>query len=214
MADARRLAAVAADEHDLGDRQRMVDVEDAARLDARNPTDPGGRPLARLGVALRDVDPSTTTLTPPADDPRRKMLRVPPGEGSRRMTRSTVPRLPASLPASTTTVSPLRISGTFGIALASRPSQHLRRERDDLHVVAVAQLARHRAEDARPARVALVVDQDRGVLVEADVAPVGAAVFLVRADDDRRTTSPFFTAALGIACLTLATMTSPHRRSS
>ena len=30
------------------------------------------------------------------------------------MTRSTVPRLPASLPASTTTVSPLRISGTFG----------------------------------------------------------------------------------------------------
>ena len=33
-------------------------------------------------------------------------------------------------------------------------SEHLRRERDDLHVVAVAQLAGHRPEDARAARVA------------------------------------------------------------
>ena len=32
-------------------------------------------------------------------------------------------------------------------------SEHLRRERDDLHEVALAQLARDGAEDARPARV-------------------------------------------------------------
>src|SRR5688500_4290516 len=58
--------------------------------------------------------PSTTTLTPPAVVPRRNMLR-PRGAGWRRMTRSTVPCLPASRPESTTTVSPLRISGTFGL---------------------------------------------------------------------------------------------------
>jgi hypothetical protein len=33
--------------------------------------------------------------------------------------------------------------------------EHLRRERDDLHEVALAQLARDRAEDARAARVVL-----------------------------------------------------------
>ena len=131
--------------------------------------------LARLGVALGDVealDDDARRHRP--TEPRRKTLRAELGAGWRRMTRSTVPRLPASLPARTTTVSPLRISGTLGLRgwASGRPSQHLRGERDDLHVVAVAQLARDRAEDARPARVALVVDQDRGVLVEADVAAV------------------------------------------
>src|SRR5436190_7461692 len=61
------------------------------------------------------LSPSTTTLTPPAADPRRKTLLAELGEAWRRITRSTVPRLPASLPASTTTVSPVRISGTFGV---------------------------------------------------------------------------------------------------
>jgi len=65
------------------------------------------------------------------------------------------------------------------------PRQHLRRERDDLHIVAVAQLTRNGAEDARAARIALVVDEHRSVLVEADVAAVGAAEFLVRAHDHR-----------------------------
>src|SRR6476469_9854823 len=86
-----------------------------------------------------------------------------------RSTRSTVPRLPRSLPASTTTVSPLR---TFAM------SEDLRSERDDLHVVALAQLAGNRPEDARPARVALRGDEDGGVLVEADVAAIRAAVLL------------------------------------
>ena len=46
-----------------------------------------------------------------------------------------------------------------------RPSQHLRGERHDLHVVAVTQLARDRPEDACAARVALVVDEDYEVHV-------------------------------------------------
>src|SRR5688500_2176331 len=90
-----------------------------------------------------------------------------------RSTRSTVPRLPRSLPASTSTVSPLR---TF-------ISQDLRGERHDLHVVAFTQLARDRPEDAGTPRVALRGDQDRGVLVEADVAAIGTPVLLRGAHD-------------------------------
>src|SRR5215210_5293498 len=60
--------------------------------------------------------------------------------------------------------------------------EHLRGERDDLHEVAVAQLAGHGAEDARAARVVAVVDQHGGVLVEGDVRAVVAAELLLRAD--------------------------------
>src|SRR3954451_8313689 len=63
--------------------------------------------------------------------------------------------------------------------------EHLRGERDDLHEVALAQLARDGPEDARAARVVLRVDDDGGVLVEGDVCAVLAAVLLLRADDDR-----------------------------
>src|ERR671932_914511 len=63
--------------------------------------------------------------------------------------------------------------------------EHLRREADDLHEVAVAQLARDRAEDAGPARVVLRVDDHRGVLVEGDVGAVVAPELLLRAHDDR-----------------------------
>src|SRR4051795_12155420 len=64
--------------------------------------------------------------------------------------------------------------------------EHLRREADDLHEVALAQLAGHRPEDARPARVVLRVDDHRSVLVERDVGAVVAAARLLGADDDRR----------------------------
>src|SRR5215218_2950417 len=64
-------------------------------------------------------------------------------------------------------------------------SEHLRGERDDLHEVALAQLARHRAEDARAARIVLGVDQDGGVLVEGDVGAVVAPELLLRPHDDR-----------------------------
>src|SRR5437867_9241698 len=62
--------------------------------------------------------------------------------------------------------------------------EHLRRERHDLHEVALAQLAGDRAEDARAARVVLGVDDHRRVLVEGDVRAVLAAEGLLRAHDD------------------------------
>src|SRR4051794_19974984 len=89
----------------------------------------------------------------------------------------TLPVLPLSLPAMTTTLSSAR--SFAGI------SEHLRGERDDLHEPAVAQLARHRAEDARAAGVVLGVDDHRGVLIEGDVGAVLAPELLLRAHDDR-----------------------------
>src|SRR3954449_9345344 len=90
----------------------------------------------------------------------------------------TVPVLPLSLPVITLTVSPLRIFKRCAIAL-----EHLRGQGDDLHEVAVAQLARHRAEDARAARVVGGVDDHGGVLVEGDVGAVLAAELLLGPDD-------------------------------
>src|SRR5580692_6581535 len=107
--------------------------------------------------------------------------------------RSTTPRLPLSLPAMTSTLSPWRMSSGRRCPCAQPSccsvmrclrstlvamSDHLRREADDLHEVALAQFAGNRAEDARAARVVLRRDQHGGVLVEADVAAVGALVFL------------------------------------
>src|SRR3954463_3700203 len=63
--------------------------------------------------------------------------------------------------------------------------EDLRREADDLHEVAIAQLARDGAEDARAARVVGGVDDHRGVLVEGDVRAVLAPELLLRAHDDR-----------------------------
>src|SRR5215212_9739253 len=62
--------------------------------------------------------------------------------------------------------------------------EDLRREADDLHEVAVAQLAGDRPEDARAARVVGGVDDHGGVLVEGDVGPVVAPELLLRAHDD------------------------------
>src|SRR3954470_9049044 len=62
--------------------------------------------------------------------------------------------------------------------------EHLRREADDLHEVAVAQLAGDGAEDARAARVVLRVDDHGRVLVEGDVRAVLAPELLLRAHDD------------------------------
>src|SRR5262249_42179476 len=63
--------------------------------------------------------------------------------------------------------------------------QHLWSQADDLHEVLLAQLTRDGAEDARPARVRLLVDEDGGVLVEADERAVAPAEGLLRAPDDR-----------------------------
>src|SRR5687768_1395577 len=111
-------------------------------------------------------------------------------------TRSTLPRFPLSSPESTWTVSPFvtcmrtRTTGFRRTRLAFLCTsgfmlEHLRRERDDLHVLLLPQLARDRAEDACGARLARIVDQHGGVLVEPDVGAVLAADLLRGADDDR-----------------------------
>src|SRR3989454_11350425 len=64
-------------------------------------------------------------------------------------------------------------------------SDDLRRERHDLHEALLAQLAAHRAEDARRPRLPLVGDEHGGVLVEADVGAVLAPGLLRRAHDHR-----------------------------
>src|SRR4029079_2769259 len=61
--------------------------------------------------------------------------------------------------------------------------ENLRRERDDLHEVLLAKFARDRAEDARPARVGLRIDEDGGVLVETDERTVVSRVGLFRPND-------------------------------
>src|SRR6476619_3702344 len=98
---------------------------------------------------------------------------------SSRSTRITLPSAPLSLPAITLTVSP------FLIFIACFPiSEHLRCERDDLHEPLVAQLAAHRAEDARAARLAVLLDEHRSVLVETDVAAIRPTALLDGAHDD------------------------------
>src|SRR5262249_26155576 len=62
---------------------------------------------------------------------------------------------------------------------------HLRRERDDLHVVLGAQLARHGPEDAGADRLELRRDQHRSVAVEADNRAVRTLDILGNAHDDR-----------------------------
>src|SRR6478609_5588935 len=97
---------------------------------------------------------------------------------SSRSTRITLPSAPLSLPAITLTVSP------FLIFIACFPiSEHLRCERDDLHEPLVAQLAAHGAEDAGAAGLAVLPQDDRGVLVELDVRAVGTAALLGGAHD-------------------------------
>src|SRR4051812_38134921 len=96
---------------------------------------------------------------------------------SSRSTWITLPSAPLSLPAITLTVSP------FLIFIECFPiSKHLRSQRDDLHEPLVAQLAAHGAEDARAARLAVLAQDHRGVLVELDVRAVGPPALLAGAD--------------------------------
>src|SRR6266508_6659292 len=63
--------------------------------------------------------------------------------------------------------------------------QHLRRERHDLHVPLLAQLAGDGSEDTGGPRLAVVGDQHGGVLVEPYVGAVRAPGLLGRPHDDR-----------------------------
>src|SRR5436309_282244 len=104
----------------------------------------------------------------------------------------TRPRLPRSFPVMTSTLSFFRI----GVARRDM-SKDLGRERDDFHELALAQLAGDRAEYARADRFSLVVDQNGGVAIEADVGAVAPPLFLHRADDDRLDDLPLLDVRLG-----------------
>src|SRR5690606_18100479 len=67
----------------------------------------------------------------------------------------------------------------------SRFSKYFRRERHDLHETLAAQFARDRSEDARTDRLEFVVEQHRGIAVEADQRSVRPADALARTHDHR-----------------------------
>src|SRR2546429_4302862 len=136
--------------------------------------------------------PPCATLTPPRERPalvcRFRML-TPfttilcwPG-----MVRSTSPCLPLSLPAMTITGSPGARSSQRRVGsglFLSTVLKDLRSERDDLHEVALAQLARDRSEDTSAARVVGRSEKDGPVLVEADQRSVRPLVLLVDTHHD------------------------------
>src|SRR4029453_11283865 len=103
----------------------------------------------------------------------------------------TRPRFPRSLPVRICTVSP------FFTFIFVDISEHLGSQADDLHEVPLAELPRDRAEDARPARVGLRIDEDGGVLIEADESAVVPAVGLLRPHDDRTYDLALLDRALG-----------------
>src|SRR5450631_2568516 len=70
------------------------------------------------------------------------------------------------------------------VALLDTHLEHLRRQRDDPHEALVAQFPADGTEDAGPPGLLLIVDEDGGIFVEADVAAVGTALLLLRPDDD------------------------------
>src|SRR5215470_7369438 len=119
---------------------------------------------------------------------------------SSRSTRSTSPVLPLSLPVRTTTLSPFRILNFTAIATPDSSLarlQHFRRQRDDLHEVLAAQLARDRPEDARPDRLALLGDEHGRIAVEADRGAVRPPDLLGRPHDDRLVDIALLHAAAG-----------------
>src|SRR5215470_21240 len=65
----------------------------------------------------------------------------------------------------------------------------------------LAKLPRHRAEDARANRLAGFVDQHGRILIEADVSPVAAPVFLACANYDRLHDFSFLHLAIGSSFL-------------
>src|ERR1700734_1639141 len=71
-----------------------------------------------------------------------------------------------------------------GVALVHLHLQHLRGQRDDLHEALFPKFAADRPEDAGSTRVVVRLDDHGRVLVEPDVAAVGAAALLDGANDD------------------------------
>src|SRR2546423_98827 len=120
--------------------------------------------------------------------------------------RRTSPCLPLSLPAVTITGSPGARSSQRRLGSGLFFSigfwlQDLRGERDDLHEVALAQLARDGPEDAGAARVVGRGEKDGRVLVEADQRAVRALVFLLYPHHHRLNHLAFLDLAAGLGGL-------------
>src|SRR4051794_12452688 len=97
--------------------------------------------------------------------------------------RRTLATLPLSLPVITCTMSSLRMFISVPPGRSRLSSDDLGRQADDLRIV-LAKLAGHGPEDAGAARVVVVlVQDDHGVPVEADVAAVLATAELLGPDD-------------------------------
>src|SRR5712691_6868895 len=160
-ADPGRAVARRADEHHAGNGQRRRLLADAARRDLRAAHPARVLQRARARVPLDEVQVFDEHLAVARHriDHASFLAAVLAGED------------------------------VYDVALADlhrdcHELKNLRGKRDDLHEVLLAQLARHRSEDARAARVALVVDDHGGVLVERDLRSVVAPERLLRAHDD------------------------------
>src|SRR6201987_4372118 len=160
-ADARRLLARRADDHHVRDRQRCRRLDDPARDDLRAAHAARVLDRARGLMALDHVD---------VLDDHAAVLR------DRLDDAHLLAQVLAAVDVHDVALPDLHRLGHL---------EHLRGERDDLHEVLLAQLPRDRPEDAGAARIALVVDDHGGVLVERDRRAVDAAERLARADDDR-----------------------------
>src|SRR4051794_1855854 len=161
VADPRRQLAGRADDHHVAHRhgRRLVDDPAGGDLGAAHAVRVADR--TRLLVAARDVEVLDQRLPvgrPRVDD--------------------------AALLAAVLAGEHLHEVAFLHLHLR-RHLEHLRSQAHDLHEVLLAQLAGHGPEDARAARVALVVDDHRCVLVERDQRSVVAAERLPRTDDDR-----------------------------
>src|SRR5260370_34159518 len=120
-------------------------------------------------------------------------------------TARTRPRFPLSRPAIRTTWSFFRIFVRF-VALNSlylrrrfttcATSNNLRRQRNNLHVILVAQLARNRAEDARADGRPVFLNQHGGVLIEPNIGAVATPHFFARPHDDPILHSPLLDTAV------------------
>src|SRR5215813_9942688 len=147
----------------------------SAMLPGRSRMPPSGlarsRPLRMCRLTVRS--PSTRTRRA-----SRSMARIFP----RLLALSLLDR---SAPATTSTRSPT-FSFCMALSRSALPAlEHFRSEGDDLHELPGAELAGHRAEDAGPDGLEVLVDQHRRVPVELDEAAVRPPHLALGPDDDR-----------------------------
>src|SRR6202035_1025654 len=126
-------------------------------------------------------------------------------------TRSTRPSLPLSRPVITFTVSfrrrSTRLCSVLTVLISNLPLsrgedvatslQYFRRQGHNLQKLFFAQFAGYRPENAGSYRLALFIDQHRGVFIDADVSAVAAAILFVGPHDYRFDDSSLLHLAVG-----------------